>query len=116
MTKINWKKLIEDNKEKLEEKILEQWKSMLDEPITSSMRAVVLLWDDGDITTGYRDQNSWSMGEHNGTAICIVSFGSTMDESINDFDDVGEYKYFMLSEYPPDMDIIIDLAIRETTI
>jgi hypothetical protein len=114
MTKINWKELIQNNKDKLEEKIIEQWKLQLDEPVTSSMRAVVLLWEDGDITTVYRDQNSWSIGEHNGTAICVASFGSTMDESINDFEDVEEYKRFMLSEYPPDVDRIIDNVIKET--
>jgi hypothetical protein len=112
----NWKTLIENNRDKLEEKIIEQWKLMLDEPVVTSMRAVVLLWEDGEITTGYRDQNSWSQGEHKGTAICIASFGSTMDESIHDFDDVGEYRRFMLSEYPPNVDRIVNLAIKEIDI
>jgi len=116
MTKINWKELIQNNRDKLEEKILEQWKLQLDESVISSMRAVVLLWDDGEITTGYRDQNSWSQGEHIGKAICVASFKSTMDESINDFEDVEEYRKFMLSEYSPDVDQIIDDAIREVSI
>lgn len=108
-----WKKLIEDNRDKLETAIIEQWKLMLDEPETTSMRAVVLLWDDGEVTTGYRDQNSFSCGEHDGTAICIASFGSTKDNCIDEFDSLSEYKEFMTQEYPPDVDEIIDMTIRD---
>jgi len=113
MVKINWKQLIEGKREELEEAIIEQWKLMLDEPETTSMRAVVLLWEDGEVTTGYRDQNSFSHGEHDGTAICIASFGSTKDECMSDFEDINEYKSFMEREYLPGIDDIIDEAIKE---
>ena len=113
MSNQEWENLIESKREELSEKIAEQWSSMLTEPVTSSMRAVVLLWDDGDITTGYRDQNSWSAGEHEGKALCVASFGSQYDDSREEFDDVDEYIDFMRREYPPDTDDIIENTLRD---
>ncbi|KJR97964.1 MAG: hypothetical protein VR68_11695 [Peptococcaceae bacterium BRH_c4a] len=113
MEKINWKHLIEGKRGELETAIIKQWKLMLDEPETTSMRAVVLLWDDGDVTTGYRDQNSFSQGEHDGTAICIASFGSTKDECMDEFDSADEYRKFIEREYLVDVDDILDMAIAD---
>lgn len=110
--KTNWKELIEQKREEIEKAIFEQWKEALTEPQISSMRHVVLLWDDGEVTTGYRDQNSWSTGEHNGTAICMVSFKSQRDDCISDFDSEQDYIDFMCSEYPVDASTMIDDFIQ----
>lgn len=110
--KTNWKELIKQKKEEIEKAIFEQWKEMLTAEVTTSMRNVVLLWDDGEVTTGYRDQNSFSRGEHEGIAICIASFGSQKDDSYNDFEDEQEYIDFMCSEYPPDIDDILNQRMK----
>lgn len=115
LTKINWPEIIEANRDKLEPVILKQWIVMLDEPITSSMQAFVLLWEDGDISTGYREQNSHTVSEHIGESICAASFQGMLDTFGNttpkDFDSIEAYIDFMLSEYPPNIDEIIDEAI-----
>jgi len=110
--KTNWKELIEQKREEIEKAIFEQWKDMLTVDQTTSMRNVVLLWNNGEVTTGYRDYNSFSTGEHDGTAICIISFGSQKDDCYSEFEDENEYINFMCSEYPPDIDDILNQRMK----
>lgn len=116
----NWKKLIEENRAKIEKAIFEAWEYMLTDDYTVSMENAVLLWDDGDITTHYRDQNSFSEGEFNGKAICITAWGGQKDEEcyntfVNDYDTLREaeeeYVKFYSHEYPIDTDEIIDRVL-----
>lgn len=108
MNNQEWKELIESKRAEIAEKIIEAWKEMLLVDVCTSMRSGVLLWDDGDVRTFYRDQNSWSEGEHNGTARCIYSTGSQQDDSRSEYDSDEDYIDFMVSEWAPDTDAIID--------
>jgi len=116
---MDWKKLINDNREELKNAMLEQWKEMLTAEPFTSMRNVVLLWDDGDIAKSYRDQNSFSKGEFDGTAICIASFGGQKDEEVyaefeEEYGDDAEEEYldFYTSEYPVNTDEIIENVLE----
>lgn len=113
MTNSQWIEMIESKRAEIETMVFEQWASMLTESESTSMRAVVLLWDDGAVTTGYRDQNNFSTGEHNGTAICIASFGSQIDRStFDECESESEYISLMKSEYPVDVDEIINETVK----
>jgi hypothetical protein len=69
--KMKWSTLIESKREELELAIRKQYAEAING--NTWLNYVVLLHDDGEVDKSHRTQNSSSMAEYNGEAICIYS-------------------------------------------
>lgn len=92
-TSREWIKLLEERRQDVEDAITEAYKTAL-VMMTSSVRSGVLLWEDGAVSTYIRDFNTFSIGEHVGSAIKVYSTHSLYDADVRkDFDSDSDSEY-----------------------
>ncbi|CVK18435.1 hypothetical protein [Sporomusa sphaeroides] len=114
---VNWKKIIEDNREEIEAALIRQWVNSLDETPGDDLRQhAVELRQDGTVLEYITEAHHTSVDILNGKSILVYQFPGARREGYIDEHYDGDTQAWIIDMqefHPLDTDTIIDDIITE---